>query len=141
MAIDFKPRIIVDTNVIISGVLLKGETIRRLLLFLLNEYQLVFSQTTWDELAAVFQREHFEKYMPLGARLRVLADMAGLIEIVASVSIVTDCRDPKDNKFLSLALDAGVTIIVTGDRDLLVLHPYRGIAIQSPADFMQANEL
>jgi uncharacterized protein len=139
MTTDFKPRIIVDTNVIVSGVLFKGHAVRRLMLFVLNEYQLVFSQTTWDELAAVFQREHFEKYMPLGARLRVLADLAALIDVVPSASIVSDCRDPKDNKFLSLAIDAGVTMILTGDRDLQVLHPYRGIDICSPADFMQTH--
>ena len=131
-----KPRLILDTNVIISGVLLKGEAIRSLLIYLLNEYQLVFSQTTWDELGSVFQRDAFEKMMPLGARLRVLAELASKVEVVESTSIVTDCRDPKDNKFLSLAIDANAIAIVTGDKDLKVLHPYKGIAIQSPADFM-----
>jgi len=132
-----KPRLILDTNVIISGVLLKGEAIRSLLIYVLNEYQLVFSQTTWDELASVFQRDAFEKMMPLGARLRVLAELASKVEVVESTSIVTDCRDPKDNKFLSLAIDANAIAIVTGDKDLKVLHPYKGIAIQSPADFMR----
>ena len=46
-------------------------------------------------------------------------------------------RDPKDNKFLSLAIDANAITIVTGDDDLKVLHPYKGIAIQSPADFIR----
>ena len=114
-----KPRLILDTNVIISGVLFKGEAIRSLLLCALNEYQLVFSQTTWDELASVFQRDVFEKIMPLGSRLRVLAELASKVEVVQSTSTVSDCRDPKDNK------------------DLKVLHPYKGIAIQSPADFMR----
>ncbi len=132
-----KPRLILDTNVIISGVLFKGEAIRSLLLYALNEYQLVFSQTTWDELASVFQRDVFEKIMPLGSRLRVLAELASKVEVVQSTSTVSDCRDPKDNKFLSLALDADVMAIVTGDDDLKVLHPYKGIAIQSPADFMR----
>ena len=132
-----KPRLILDTNVIFSGVLFKGEAIRSLLIYVLNEYQLVFSQTTWDELASVFQRDAFKKMMPLGARLRVLAELASKVEVVESTSIVTDCRDPKDNKFLSLAIDANAIAIVTGDKDLKVLHPYKGIAIQSPADFMR----
>ena len=132
-----KPRLILDTNVIISGVLFKGEAIRSLLIYVLNEYQVVFSQTTWDELASVFQRDAFEKMMPLGARLRVLAELTSKVEVVESTSIVTDCRDPKDNKFLSLAIDANAIAIVTGDKDLKVLHPYTGIAIQSPADFMR----
>jgi predicted nucleic acid-binding protein len=45
--------------------------------------------------------------------------------------------NPKDNKFLSLALDADVMAIVTSDKELKVLHPYKGIAIPSPADFMR----
>jgi putative PIN family toxin of toxin-antitoxin system len=134
-----KPRLILDTNVIISGVLFKGEAIRSLLLYTLNEYQLVFSQTTWDELASVFQRDAFEKIMPLGARLRVLAELASKVEVVQSTSTVTDCRDPKDNKFLSLAMDANAIAIVTGDKDLKVLHPYKGVAIQSPADSMRLH--
>jgi putative PIN family toxin of toxin-antitoxin system len=134
-----KPRLILDTNVIFSGVLFKGEAIRSLLIYVLNEYQLVFSQTTWDELASVFQRDAFKKMMPLGARLRVLAELASKVEVVESTSIVTDCRDPKDNKFLSLAIDANAIAIVTGDDDLKVLHPYKGIAIQSPADFMRLH--
>lgn len=136
MRTESKPRIIVDTNVIVSGVLFKGQTIRRLLLLALNEYQLIFSQVTWDELASVLQRDGFERNMPLGARLRVLAELASRVEVVPTTRIVRDCRDPKDDKFLSLALDAGVTVIVTGDEDLKVLHPYRGIEILSPAQFM-----
>lgn len=132
-----KPRLTLDANVILSRVLFKGEAIRSLLLYALNEYQLVFSQNTWDELASVFQRDAFEKIMPLGARLRVLAELAGKVEVVQSTSTVTDCRDPKDNKFLSLVIDANAIAIVTGDGDLKVLHPYKGIAIQSPADFIR----
>lgn len=136
-----RSRIIVDTNVIISAILFKGETIRSVLLLALNEYQLVFSQATWDELASVLQREGFEKFMPLGARLRILSDLASRIELIPSHHLVTDCRDPKDNKFLSLALDAGATLLVTGDEDLKVLHPYRGLGIVSPAQFMRHHAL
>lgn len=132
-----KPRLILGTNGIISGVLFKGEAIRSLLLYAFNEYPLVFSQTTWDELASGFQPDAFGKIMALGARLRVLAELASKVEVVQSTSTVSDCRDPKDNQFLSLALDADVMAIVTGDKDLKVLHPYKGIAIQSPADFMR----
>lgn len=136
MRTESKPRIIIDTNVIVSGVLFKGQTIRSVLLLALNEYQLIFSQVTWDELASVLQHDGFERNMPLGARLRVLAELASIGEVVPTTTIVTDCRDPRDNKFLSLALDAGVKVIVTVDEDLRVLHPYRGIDILSPAEFM-----
>jgi predicted nucleic acid-binding protein len=48
---------------------------------------------------------------------------------------VTDCRDPKDDKYLELALAAGAEIIVSSDDDLLVLHPWRGARILRPADY------
>jgi putative PIN family toxin of toxin-antitoxin system len=47
---------------------------------------------------------------------------------------VTDCRDPKDNKYLELAWAAEAGIIVSGDADLLVWNPWRGIRILSPKD-------
>ena len=58
--------------------------------------------------------------------------------ILCEVSeIVTDCRDAKDNKFLSLALSAEAKVLVTGDgRDLLKMHPYRGVAIVCARDFL-----
>lgn len=49
---------------------------------------------------------------------------------------VTDCRDAKDNKYLELALASGAGIIVSGDADLLVLHPWRGVRILRPADYL-----
>lgn len=50
---------------------------------------------------------------------------------------VTDCRDAKDDRYLELALAASADIIVSGDMDLLVLDPWRGIRIMTPASFVQ----
>ena len=49
---------------------------------------------------------------------------------------VTDCRDLADNKYLELALAAKAIAIVSGDQDLLALHPWRGIAILPPAEYL-----
>jgi uncharacterized protein len=49
---------------------------------------------------------------------------------------VADCRDPKDDKYLKLALAAGAETIVSSDDDLLVLHPWRGIRILRLADYL-----
>jgi predicted nucleic acid-binding protein len=51
---------------------------------------------------------------------------------------VTGCRDPDDNKYLELAEAAGAAVLVSSDNDLLVLHPWRGVRILRPAEFMQA---
>ena len=50
---------------------------------------------------------------------------------------IKECRDPKDNMFLELALAANVSCLISGDSDLLALHPFRGIPIMKAADFLQ----
>jgi len=50
---------------------------------------------------------------------------------------INACRDPKDNKFLELAVAAGASCIVSGDQDLLTLHLFDNIPILSPADFLK----
>jgi len=52
---------------------------------------------------------------------------------------VTDCHDAKDNKYLELALAAGASIIVSSDDDLLVLHPWRGVRILQPAEYLESG--
>ncbi len=55
---------------------------------------------------------------------------------MAVTSTVTECRDPKDDKFLELAISGRASHIVSGDADLLVLNPFREISIVSPYDFV-----
>nr|WP_232285716.1 putative toxin-antitoxin system toxin component, PIN family [Crocosphaera chwakensis] len=50
---------------------------------------------------------------------------------------MNECRDPKDNKFLEVAVNGNATHIITGDKDLLELHPFRGISILKPKQFLQ----
>jgi predicted nucleic acid-binding protein len=49
---------------------------------------------------------------------------------------VTDCRDMADNKYLELAMAARADIIVSSDQDLRDLHPWRGVLILRPADYL-----
>jgi predicted nucleic acid-binding protein len=53
---------------------------------------------------------------------------------------VTDCRDPKDDKYLELALAADAGTIVSGDADLLVLDPWRGVRILKSAAYLAEAE-
>jgi predicted nucleic acid-binding protein len=55
---------------------------------------------------------------------------------VVVTEVVSECRDPKDNKFLELALSGKALCIISGDDDLLVLHPFRGIPVVSPQTFL-----
>jgi len=58
-----------------------------------------------------------------------------LIEIEETI---IECRDAKDNKFLELAISGKASAIITGDKDLLVLHPFRGIPIITVSQFLDS---
>ncbi len=61
-----------------------------------------------------------------------------MVEIVEKVRV---CRDPKDDKILDLAINGQATYIVSGDKDLLVLNPFRGVKIVSAEEFLKEVEL
>jgi putative PIN family toxin of toxin-antitoxin system len=63
--------------------------------------------------------------------------MLAAAELVTITEGITACRDPRDDKFLELAVNGRADLIVSGDRDLLVLDPFRGISIVTPAAFVQ----
>jgi predicted nucleic acid-binding protein len=52
------------------------------------------------------------------------------------MTVEPSCRDPNDNQFLALAVAAEADVIVSSDKDLLVLNPWRGIPIVTPAEFL-----
>jgi predicted nucleic acid-binding protein len=58
-------------------------------------------------------------------------------ELVAISERIAACRDPKDDKFLELAVSGKAEVIVSGDGDLLDLNPFRGIPIVTPATFVR----
>lgn len=58
--------------------------------------------------------------------------------MVLPTQTVDLCRDEKDNKYLELALAAKADCIITGDLDLLFLHPFDKTPILSAADFLKA---
>ena len=72
--------------------------------------------------------------------MEFLASVVRGSELVEVTAVVSVCRDPKDDKFLELALSGEATHIISSDYDLLSLHPFRGIAVLSPQDFVTERE-
>ena len=94
------------------------------------------SQALSEELDNVLRRHRFDRYV---TRLERTAFLRYLLRMAVSVQItetVQACRDPKDDKILELAVNGDADYIVTGDGDLLVMNPFRGIAIETPAEFL-----
>ena len=130
------PRLVFDTNVVVSAVLFLATVPARALELGQAVGRLLVSDETAEELRRVLMRTKFDRYVRSDERARFLGrvlDDAMLVEIIESID---DCRDPNDNKFLELAVSGGATHLVTGDDDLLVLHPFRGVAIVTPQAFL-----
>jgi uncharacterized protein len=129
-------RVVFDTNVIISVMLLPLSIPRRALDRAMREGRALISAGTITELDEVIHLPKFDKYLSEEERVEFLTTLVHEAELVNVVETVTDCRDPRDNKFLELAVSGGATHIVTGDSDLLMLHPFRGIIVVSPSVFL-----
>ncbi len=131
-----KPRFVFDTNTIINAALLKQSITRKAFDKAIEEGQLLVSLETIDELNRVLGRDDFAKYVTDDERMEFLAVLLREAAFVETTVHIQECRDPQDNKFLELAVSGHATCIISGDKDLLVLHPFRRIPIVTPRDFL-----
>ncbi|AMR31196.1 hypothetical protein A0256_07035 [Mucilaginibacter sp. PAMC 26640] len=118
-----------DTNALISALLIPTSVSRQALRRADDIGKLAFSTETLDELKLVIVRTKFDKYLPVSERLEFVQRWELRGSKYKIISQFTDCRDEKDNKFLNLAFDSGCSTLVSGDKDLLRLHPFHGIDI------------
>jgi putative PIN family toxin of toxin-antitoxin system len=90
------------------------------------------------ELREVIERKKFDRYVDLATRREFIERYVGEAKLVRVIHAVHECRDAKDDKLLEFALSGRADVIVTGDEDLLILHPWRGISILSPAQYLES---
>jgi putative PIN family toxin of toxin-antitoxin system len=129
---------VLDANTLISAFLLSRTSIAAQAYYKIkSDGHIIVSDETFDEFTNVFIRPKFDRYLSLDKRLIIIEDLKSIIKVITVSIKINSCRDPKDNKFLELAVEAGAACIVTGDKDLLVLHPYAGIPILTAADFLR----
>jgi uncharacterized protein len=132
----FLDRLVLDTNVIVSASFLLSSDLHRVLLKGRNEGILLVSDETLAELREVLQRPKFDRTVERLLRDALFNEYARRCKLVQVAFPIRACRDPKDDKFLEVAVHGRAEVIVTGDQDLLILHPFRGIAILTPADYL-----
>src|SRR5437899_500881 len=96
---------------------------------------IVTSTSTFSELSEVLRREKFDRYVTAKEREKFLVRFLEEARLVAVTQNFAACRDPKDDKFLELAVCSGAHTLVSSDQDLLALHPFRGVNIVTPARF------
>ncbi len=126
-----------DTNSLISAALISASVNARALDAVIDKGRLAISESIMQEFTDVLFRKKFDKYFFDDAeRLEVIEKIERNAVIFFPKEVITSCRDAKDNKFLELAVSSNASSIITGDKDLLILHPFRGIPILSPSDFL-----
>src|SRR5665213_3734756 len=129
-------RVVMDTSTLVSAALRIGSVPHQALLKALGSCDVCASLETLAELEEVFDR-----YLDRESRLSFIALMRRHMHLFAvqdadTEAVVPPCRDPRDTRFLALVLAAEADVLVSSDEDLLVLHPWRGTAIVTPAEFL-----
>ena len=133
-------RVVVDTNVLLSAALSPGGTPATLLDRLLQVGKLVYSATTFAELEGRIWLPKFDRYLPMDHRRSLLREAnacAFWVEVPSTIAERKFSRDVKDDAFIHAAMTAGASRLVTGDNDLLCLHPLGDLHILSPRDALE----
>ena len=132
-----KPFFVVDTNTFISAQLIQKSVNAQAYDHALVVGQLAVSEDILNEYLEVLHRPKFDRYLSTQQRQEIIERLLGVAIVFKPDQVVAACRDPKDNKFLELALSIHATCLISGDSDLLVLHPFRDIPIVNATYFLQ----
>ncbi len=123
-------RVVIDTNIWISFLI--GKSLTGLSEATIQDrVKILFSTALFAELIEVLQRPKFKKYFSNQSIENLVALLHEKVEWIEITDIFNDCRDPKDNFLLDLAVSGQANYLVTGDADLLVLNPFHGVEIIS----------
>ncbi|MBU3662115.1 MAG: putative toxin-antitoxin system toxin component, PIN family [Bacteroidetes bacterium] len=128
---------VIDTNTLISAHLIKDSNPRRAYQYVLDWGILVQSKETFIEFAEKFTHSKFDRYISLENRVKAINELEVRCMIIPIHEEIIACRDPKDDKFLSLAWNSKADFLISGDKDLLVMHPFRNVPIVNPAQFLE----
>jgi putative PIN family toxin of toxin-antitoxin system len=122
-------RLVLDTNVLVSAILSPASISAKILNWGEDNGVILYSTATLTEVLSVLGRSKFSKYIDHddidGLSIRIKTVWL-FVEILNQVQL---CRDPKDDKFIDLALNGEASHLITGDSDLLVLNPIQNTSV------------
>lgn len=124
-------RAVLDTNVLVSGLITLGKPRELLSIISRREATLVLSREILNEFSKVMRRNKFAEYAKEEQVERFIKDIESIAELTELKSHTKVVEDPKDNIVISTAIDGEADIIVSGDHHLLSLKKFRGIKILS----------
>ena len=125
-------RLLLDTNVLVAALIAHGAC-SDVLEHSVRQHEVVASQPLLNELREVLQRKFRQRAIDARAALQLFGDTFTIVTLNPLESPV--CRDPDDDVVLATALSGGCAAIISGDQDLLVLDPFRGIRVLTPSAF------
>jgi uncharacterized protein len=127
---------VIDANTVISAFVFKLSKPREALERAIKTGEVATSLETFEEFSEVLLRPKFDKYISFEEKLLALKQFKELAVFRKITETIRECRDPKDDKYLELAVSVNASCIITGDKDLLILHPFRGIPVLRARDFL-----
>ena len=133
---NFDRPIVIDTGVLVSAAIRPQSVPSPALERALLHYEVCASQATFAELQDVLRRSKFDRYASPETRQAFVEGLLRHLRMVEVTQLVSECRDPKDDQFLALALAVNAEMIVASDAHLTPMHPWRGIPILPPAAFL-----
>ena len=133
-------RVVLDTNVILSGILFGGKPRRILEAAIAGAFKMLISEATVSELKGVLQRPKFGLASQITEA--IVAELSSIAEWVvpqSHVEIIKD--DASDNNVLDCALDGNADYIVSGDEHLLKLERCGKTSVVNPDSFLRLMEI
>ena len=125
-------RIVLDTNVLIAAFIARG-VCNEVLEHCARRHTLVTSDFVLDEFKRTLIKK-FGRTPEMGEEAAALLKLR--MEVVTHAGLdIPVCRDEDDDNILALAITGNCAVIITGDKDLLVLKQFGGVEILSPSDF------
>jgi len=129
-------RVVIDTNALISRLLAPQSVVASAIRKAVDSCVVIASEATLAELLAVLGKAKFDSYITSMERQDFFKEYLSIIEIIPVAASIKACRDPDDDKFLDIAVQGDADYLITGDSDLLDLHPFMGVHILSPSAFL-----
>ena len=138
-------RVVFDTSTLVSAALRVGSIPHRALMHAMAAGEVCVSAATLGELDKVLSRSKFDRYQTEDVRMAFAAlvhrhAQLFAVSTAAEAGVAPTCRDPKDNKFLALARACDAAVLISSDADLLVMDPWQGVPIITPAAFVALLE-
>lgn len=128
--------IVIDASAVVGAALNPSGIPRRALVHARAHDRLAMSDEVAREIRDVLGRAKFARLLTPRWQAEFVGMLFADVDWFVPSVTVADCRDPKDDKYLELALAAHASLLISSDGDLLSLHPWRGVPILRPAEYL-----